>query len=576
MVDVGYSYDGLHVHWIRKVSIVTLTPTSTQMDRLSRIAAVTQTLQQDLNLIRIKKLLLYVCRNQWTTDNETVKQIDLTALIEEVYFYNPSLEHIQVSLDNTIKRINKKAEYMQIAQILLAKLTPLYEETSTSSQGVPPSPVAAQESMMQEPAASTGWSQFQLGDYDAYDLRCNVMRHTNPLRAKIILFTALNYPVELSYRGVATLQRQSIDQLVKEILDSTATPMELETKLRDGAAKLENSDDNTQTVGALLQTLKPLYVCVPPPQPYSANLVSDGGLGTQAMSPSPGSLDWLDSQGSTEAPDDLSQDQFYSQPYAESYEQAYSQSYEDPNYAQDLGYAQHGVPPANDNDDRSVEPASHPVPSPAPLQIATFNNEDIKLGKWLQQVVDNHTPKLMITIENALSELGNQLDERLHEEDPSDYLSLKHQVLQAFLKDIEAASPTFSTTVRRLEASERKLLQPDIVIAPIEDSNVENQFSHLRQVLAANAIVQQQPSLDEDLKRYVRRTMGIVKTGVDQSLSELSNDLDEALTGMSIDEGLGLKYRALRVLVREINQNSAKFDTLLTKMEEAERKLFGI
>ncbi|MEN9261175.1 MAG: hypothetical protein Q6L60_09460, partial [Thermostichus sp. HHBFW_bins_43] len=183
----------------------------------------------------------------------------------------------------------------------------------------------------------------------------------------------------------------------------------------------------------------------------------------------------------------------------------------------------------------------------------------------------------MATIENTLSELGNALDERLQDEDPAQYLTLKHQVLRGLLKDIEGSAVTFMGILKKLEQSERRLVQPDLPEVVTEvPSNFEDPYSSLRQVLATSALTQQKPQLEQEVMRLVRRNIGSIKVSIENALSELGTALDDQFQTHSLEEALFFKYQALRTFLHEVEELSSKFAALLDRMEEAERRLFGL
>jgi len=74
----------------------------------------------------------------------------------------------------------------------------------------------------------------------------------------------------------------------------------------------------------------------------------------------------------------------------------------------------------------------------------------------------------------------------------------------------------------------------------------------------------------------VRRSIGAIKTAIENALSELGQALDEQFQSRPLEEALVLKYQTLRAFLQEVEEISTKFAAFLARMEEAERRLFGL
>jgi hypothetical protein len=538
------------------------------MTALSQLQDIAQALMHDSSAARVKKLTYYACRRVWEGDLERLERLDMNWLLEELLRQNPTLEQLMASLTEVIQHINKKAEYAQVAKTVLNAVIPLYSQSPSS-----PSPEDADGTLFDDAASPQAWAHIQKADYNPYDLRADLMRQTNGLRAKLVLHTALYHPLELNEKGLSVLKQTTLDSLVAQLLETCDTPEQLEAKLRDTLNQLPERDHHSQTVGTLLQLLKPLYVYLEPERPQVPESV--GGLSAEAaFAGVVEDLSWLDAAafGDAEQYDRITQGDRLLPLESESY------------YAPDP-YLQ----PEPVEYEADPQPASAPRgrenSAPVPATAQWDRTEEIsrkaykvKLGRWLQQLVDKNASTLMITLENTLNELGNQLDESLQDEDPESYLHLKHQVLRAFLMDVEGSSATFLPILHKLEESERRLLHPEqqMPVFIEEARQVEDPYSALRQILGNSGLVQSKPALEQEILRMVKRSMSAVKTGIENKLSEFGNELDETVLDLSLGDGLTLKYQALRALISEVEEISSKFASLLAKMEEAERRLFGL
>lgn len=546
------------------------------MKTLSLLQDVAQDLQSDASSNRLKKLILFTCTNLWPTDSQQIEDADIESLIEQLYHQNPSLEDLQSRLAQVIQRISKRTEYSLVAQTLLNKIERLYElETPDVPDPVP------QPKQKERPSTPSPWAQLEKLDFDPYKIRLDLMAQTNPLRAKIVLYTALYSRPELNEQGLSLLKRHSLDELLRELWDGTSTPEELEGKLRSAAKTLDSMDQASQAVGALIQILKPLFVYSQPEAAYTPSL--SGGLAEGIISGH--EHDWIESAPLPE------EDHFYA-PYEDPFAFLDPQSPVPSTYLQDEELIQEPDPVITAEPILSVDPipkdlipqpsleeppadviSAQPVVEDPIVQVPSA--EPFVLPKALKSKVDQNTADLMVTIENTLSELGNQLDERLGEEDPNEYMMLKYSVMRGFLQDVEDAAVSFVPFLRKLEDSERRLAEPGWSSSQIKEDPVPAPHA-IQEILAHSPLIQSKSGLGEEIQFLVNQELGLVKDSIENVLSELSNDLDEGLSLLEVGSRLNLKYQTLRDFLKNTEQISSKFATLLKRMEEAERRLFSL
>jgi hypothetical protein len=532
-----------------------------------------QEMQQGGHADRVKKLVYFTCTSTWESDINKLSQVDLKSLLEQLCREHTTLDSLGQRFRDAISHINKKAEYARIAKMVLSKLQPLYQQPqphqaspSTPPLGDPPVWVAPQ------PALPLGYGgmQLQKQDYDPFELRAGVMRQTSPLRAKLVTFTALHHKLEPTLQGLAALRRYSFDDLLKALYDACQSPEELEARLKQAVQQLQEPEQDGQAANAVLQMMKPLYVYLP------LEAVDSGGLVAESSS---ADLDWLNVNAEASGTSRITVAEPWIPEYGDvegAVEGAEAIDPNDPDLSPAAWPAEALVPqppepPASPAPTSTSTPPSRPrFVTPPPVHLHD-------LPERSRQLLDRSASSLMATIENTLSELGNALDERLQDEDPVQYLTLKHQVLRGLLKDVEGSAVTFMGILKKLEQSERRLVQPDLPEVVTEvPSDFEDPYSSLRQVLATSELTQQKPQLEQEVMRLVRRNIGSIKVGIENALSELGNALDEQFQTHNLEETLFLKYQALRTFLHEVEEISTKFAALLNRMEEAERRLFGL
>ncbi|MGA1474995.1 MAG: hypothetical protein ACO4AI_07490 [Prochlorothrix sp.] len=108
--------------------------------------------------------------------------------------------------------------------------------------------------------------------YDAFDLRIEMMKYTNPLMAKILIYSLLYEPFDLRTSDWQQLREFDLDSLIQTLYSQYQHYAELDTCLQSMANQLPDTDRAMQAAGTLLRVLKPMYLQRPgsvstPPSP---------------------------------------------------------------------------------------------------------------------------------------------------------------------------------------------------------------------------------------------------------------------------------------------------------------------
>ncbi|MEQ9482729.1 hypothetical protein [Coleofasciculus sp. F4-SAH-05] len=259
-------------------------------------------LEEDSNILRIKKLMLYVGQNHWETDSQILEQLNVADLIQELRDSYPSIEKLSAALKQQVQTLNRQAEYIVVAKTILKALQKLYTDDSeiTSVKAVkavrsqPPAPppktlpspinrgnrntqqredkneFTHQQSAIKNQQSSGVTSQENGQNltqdstskpcpYDPFDLRLNVMKYTTPLRAKLLIFSVLYHPIKKTHHDWLLMKAKPLDDLLFELFSTCPTIEELEAKLFQTAQALEDADENIQAAGAIAQSMKRFY-----------------------------------------------------------------------------------------------------------------------------------------------------------------------------------------------------------------------------------------------------------------------------------------------------------------------------
>ncbi len=98
-----------------------------------------------------------------------------------------------------------------------------------------------------------------LGPKDLFDVRQKVFQQTNPLRAKLLLFSSIYHPFCFSSQDWMNLKVQELDELMRQVLSACGTANELHTKLHTTAQAFPEVEEYVGTAGVLFKYMKFLY-----------------------------------------------------------------------------------------------------------------------------------------------------------------------------------------------------------------------------------------------------------------------------------------------------------------------------
>ena len=248
---------------------------------LSSLNEVAKYLEQHENSQQIKKLIFFACKNEWENNQDTLNRFKLPELIQELSSLNPTIDCLTSSLSIAVGNLSKPKQYSIIADIIIKEIQKLYltpdqetelifkqphQEQETGlilnqpSQNIPK--FYSSEKKSSTPPAKTP-SSSKKSQYNQFDLRQNLMRFSNPLRIKIILFSALYNKFTFNEQDWLRLKSEELDSLLRKLFNSCATIGELESKINNTVISLGTPDKNTQASGVIIRVMRGLYGDIP-------------------------------------------------------------------------------------------------------------------------------------------------------------------------------------------------------------------------------------------------------------------------------------------------------------------------
>lgn len=226
------------------------------MKALSLLDEVVKNLEEHQNSLRIRKLIYAICKNKWENDANKLNSIKLKELIQELQIANPTLDYLNFSLDKLVKTLNKPMEYALIADAIVEQMTRLYPEQEEATQPLAVKSNPVQESLEYKP--NLGWDEPSI-TYDPFELRVEIMKYTNPLRAKILAYSIVYHLFEFNSQDWLSLKSKELDVLLHKLFIKCKTLKDLEYNLQTVAKTLTPRDEHTQAAGALYQAMKRYY-----------------------------------------------------------------------------------------------------------------------------------------------------------------------------------------------------------------------------------------------------------------------------------------------------------------------------
>lgn len=221
-------------------------------------------LEREQNVLRIKKLMLYVCRQEWANNAATLNNLQTHELVEELHRMAPTAVELEATLNSVVELLNKPDEYRAIAHTILfrfGKLYPGYIPPQTPAPEVLPA-AAVSTVISSEAAAALPETPEQKPPQPAnlFDARLEIMKYVNPLRAKILMFKALHGEFSYGRQDWLNLRMCELDGLLRQILTRCRVYTDLEDILYRTARSLSDPDEQVQVATRVIKSLRSFYI----------------------------------------------------------------------------------------------------------------------------------------------------------------------------------------------------------------------------------------------------------------------------------------------------------------------------
>ncbi len=212
-------------------------------------------LEQEQNLLRIKKLMFYLCERRWENNAAALNNLNTESLVRQLHQMAPAAAQLEAALEAVVKSLSKPAEYQAIAHTILRRMASLYPGYQPPKVELDSTNMAVSETADGPAPASHETSRFSL-----FDARLDIMRNTNPLSAKILLFTALKNEFHFTEQDWLALKLTDLDGLLREALNCCQSYTDMEELLYRAARTLPTPDEYVHTATRLIKSLRFFYL----------------------------------------------------------------------------------------------------------------------------------------------------------------------------------------------------------------------------------------------------------------------------------------------------------------------------
>jgi hypothetical protein len=238
------------------------------MENSSLFTQVVQSLEQNENSTRIKKLVFYVVKRFWAKEQNQLDRISLTDLLQNLVTIYSDIESLKKGVYRMAQTLNKPEQYLSIASTIIAEAEILYnfqdnkvQKSQISSDAdlitVPLVTAVRQEAVLPDPTPSASIQTKK--KIELFEIRLKVMIQVNPLQAKILLFSAVEHQFNWSQHDWAALRSTELHELIRNITYTCQSFETLVDTLNLTARKLNKPHDYLAIANTISQALKPMY-----------------------------------------------------------------------------------------------------------------------------------------------------------------------------------------------------------------------------------------------------------------------------------------------------------------------------
>mgnify|MGYP005840111907 CR=1 FL=1 len=442
------------------------------MASLAILDDITRTLEQDANFIRMKKLMFCAYQGKWAKTSGELDRFNLREAIEGLCVAAASFHELELLFEQIVSKVNKKSEYETVAKTILNQLERFYlkpDGTTFSEKGQSEANVVSLPTVYSSPDSETLSrihpqlsTQFPVIQ-DLFDVRQKILQRTNPLRAKILVFSCLEREFVFSERDWSVLRTRELDTLLRRLLHSYPNITDLETKLYHTARSLDKPDEYAQVAQVILKVLAPVY-------PAAATQMLTLNTISPPISMATESSDSSSSSSSSNSSDSRDDEGYFHTGEITQLAPRVPVNFFDVTPAPSPSIPKPPAPqftPEEEDEETAALSSNPPTPTRSSevdsdlsafgLHIFKLIKQNLSLEEEMQEFIDQGVTTVMYSLEAQFKNLEVTLNRRLAGE-PVERQLLKYKCLRDFIDEFKTRSQKLIQTLEQLETKERQRL----------------------------------------------------------------------------------------------------------------------
>ncbi|MGQ9865921.1 MAG: hypothetical protein ACUVSQ_06500 [Pseudanabaenaceae cyanobacterium] len=231
------------------------------MDEIT-LEDVVEALEQDENVLRIKRLVVFASHGFWVSEADDLAAMDMRRLVEELLVAVPNLGELKQKIQACVRQLNKPGVYALVADAIVDSIGLLYP-----SDGSPATSPSISTAVAWVGTDGTGSSEEltvpgpsrPAALPDALNLKLAVVNTVSPLRLKVLLFSLLFYPFDPEDRDWQEFNSVDIAGLLDTLWQQYHDISVLEQRLYAIAEGLREPHEYRQVASTLLRPLRARY-----------------------------------------------------------------------------------------------------------------------------------------------------------------------------------------------------------------------------------------------------------------------------------------------------------------------------
>jgi sugar-specific transcriptional regulator TrmB len=212
------------------------------MNSSSTLEHIVDELEHHEDAIRVKKLMVYACKNYWENDPRELAKVSVRSLVEELRNLNTSIESLRDSMNRTVETLNRPEVYATVANLIITNFTDLYNDSDDTTQIIV--------------LASKQQNQNLVPDSIIDQVAHNLEQDKDVARIKKLIFYACKQRWENS---MDVLLEYELSDLVYELRQKNETLEQLKYNLNKIVGTLNRQAVYSYVANIVIQELEILY-----------------------------------------------------------------------------------------------------------------------------------------------------------------------------------------------------------------------------------------------------------------------------------------------------------------------------